>query len=204
MLDAIKHGLSHVVTFTGRDARQAFWYYVLFVYLLTTAINMVFVMPMTMQNVMMGVQQGIAQGQGQDPEATQAAVRAAMFGSMSDMMPKIVLLGMVIGIAMLLLLGAAFVRRLHDTNLSGLWALVPAGCQAASLLSMPGQLARMQEAMRTTDLNNPMAGLMMMRGWLGAGQLRWACASQRRGPTGSARPRLSPEPAYLLRAISAL
>ena len=64
----------------GRDARQAFWYYVLFLYLLTMAVSMVFIMPMMMQNMFAGIQQGIAQSQGpgQDPAAAQAAVQAVM------------------------------------------------------------------------------------------------------------------------------
>jgi hypothetical protein len=36
---------------------------------------------------------------------------------------------------------------------------------------MPSQLAAMQQAMQSTDLNNPMAGVLMMRGSMGAGQL---------------------------------
>lgn len=171
MLDAIKHGLGNLLNGNGRDARQAFWYYVLFIYLVTTAISMVFVMPMMIQGMMKGIQQGIAQGQGQDPAATQAAVQAVMMGSMSDLLPKMIWLTVAIGIIMLLSLAAAFVRRLHDSGLSGLWALVPAACQAVSIATMPSQLARMQQAMQTADLTNPAAGMLMMRGSMGAGQL---------------------------------
>lgn len=173
MLNAIKHGLASVLNGSGRDARQAFWYYVLFLYLVTMAVSMVFIMPIMMQNMFAGIQQGIAQGQaqGQDPAAAQAAVQAIMVDSMSEMMPKIVWMGVATGIGMLLLLAAAFVRRLHDSGLSGLWALVPAACQAFSVAAMPSQHAAMQEAMRTANLNNPMVGMSMMRGSMGAGQL---------------------------------
>ena len=175
MLDAIKHGLSHVVTFQGRDARQAFWYYVLFIYLVTTVISLVYVMPIMLQSMVAAMQQGIAQGQGQDPEAAKAAMEAAIMASTSEMMPKMVWMSMAVGIGMLLLLAAAFVRRLHDSGLSGLWALVPAACQAVSISTVPSQLAAMQAAMRTTDLNDPLAGMQMMRGSMGAGQLlAWA------------------------------
>ena len=47
MLKAIKHGLGNLLNFGGRDARQAFWYYVLFVYLVMTAISMIVIVPMT-------------------------------------------------------------------------------------------------------------------------------------------------------------
>ena len=171
MLDAIKHGLANLLNGNSRDARQAFWYYVLFIYLVTTAISMVFVLPVMMQSMVTAMRQGIAQGQGQDPEAAKAAVQAAMLGAMSDIIPKMIWMSVAVGIIMLLSLAAAFVRRLHDSGLSGLWALVPAACQAVSLATMPSQLARMQEAMQTADLNNPMLGMSMMRGSMGAGQL---------------------------------
>ncbi len=121
MLDAIKHGLGNLLNGNGRDARQAFWYYVLFIYLVTTALSMVFVLPMMMQSMVAGVQQGIAQGQGQDPEAAKAAVQVAMMGSMSEMMPKMIWMSVAVGVVMLLSLAAAFVRRLHDSGLSGHW-----------------------------------------------------------------------------------
>ena len=171
MLNAIKHGLGNLLNGNGRDARQAFWYYVLFIYLVTTVLSLVFVMPLMMQSMFAAMQQGIAQGQGQDPEVSKAAIQAAMMDSMSEIMPKMIWMSIAVGVVMLLSLAAAFVRRLHDSGLSGLWALVPAACQAVSLYTMPTQLARMQEAMHTADLNNPMAGMLMMRGSMGAGQL---------------------------------
>lgn len=49
MLDAIRHGLSNLLAFAGRDARQAFWYYVLFVYIVTTAISMCISLPVVLE-----------------------------------------------------------------------------------------------------------------------------------------------------------
>jgi hypothetical protein len=37
MLGAIKYNLSHLLDFSGRDARQTFWYYVLFLVMLDIA-----------------------------------------------------------------------------------------------------------------------------------------------------------------------
>ena len=140
-------------------------------YLLTAAISIVFVMPLMMQSMVAGMQQGIAQSQGQDPEAAKLAVQAAMVGSMSEIMPKMIWMSIAVGIVMLLTLAAAFVRRLHDSGLSGLWALIPAVCQAVSIATMPAQLAHIQQAMQTTDIANPLAGLSMMRGSFGLGPL---------------------------------
>lgn len=45
----------------------------------------------------------------------------------------------------LVLLAASTVRRLHDSDLSGWWALVPGGLQVAVLVLMPMQIAKMTE-----------------------------------------------------------
>jgi uncharacterized membrane protein YhaH (DUF805 family) len=171
MLDAIKHGLSGILNFAGRDSRQAFWYYVLFIYILTTAISMVVVLPVTIQSMIAGVQQGIEAGRGQDPVAAQAAVQASMMASMSEMIPAMMWVGVATGIIMLAGLGAAIVRRLHDSDLSGKWALVPAACQLVSIVTVPSQMARMQESMQTTDFSSPMASYTMMQGSFGLGPL---------------------------------
>ena len=39
MLDAIKHGLANLFNVSGRDARQAFWFYVLFIYIVIIALG---------------------------------------------------------------------------------------------------------------------------------------------------------------------
>ncbi len=175
MLDAIKHGLSNLFNPNGRDARQAFWYYVLFIYLLTMAISMVVIMPVTMQSVMTGVQQGIEAGRGQDPAAAQAAVQASMLTSMSQIFPAMMWVSMITGIIMLVGLGASFVRRLHDSGLSSYWALLPAACQIVSLAAVPSQLTRIQESIQSMDLRNPLAGFAMMQGSFGIGPLlAWA------------------------------
>ena len=45
MLDAIRHGLANLLNFSGRDARQTFWYYVLFVYVVTTVVTVLAMIP---------------------------------------------------------------------------------------------------------------------------------------------------------------
>ena len=171
MLDAIKHGLAGLVNFNGRDARQAFWYYVLFIYLLTMAISMVVVMPVMIQSMVSGIQRGIEASQGQDPAAAQAAVQSAMAAAMGDLFPAMMWVGIASGAIMLLGLGAAIVRRLHDSDLSGTWALIPAACQAFSIYAMPEQMAKVVENMQTVQFGKPTASYEMMQGSLGLGAL---------------------------------
>src|SRR5262245_11377819 len=142
MLAAIKHGLTSLTNFTGRDARQAFWYYVLFVYLITMAIGMVVSVPMTMQAMMTGVQQGIANAQAvnADDAATEAAMQAAIMQSMGGWMTALVWVGFATALIMFLGLAASLVRRLHDADMSGYWALLPGVLQAINIALIPQQL----------------------------------------------------------------
>ncbi len=172
MLDAIKHGLTNLFNGQGRDARQAFWFYVLFIYIVTTAISMAVSLPLTLESVFTGIQQGIAQGQGQqDPAVAQAAVQAAMAGSMGRMIPAMMWVSLIVGVIMLVGLAASLVRRLHDSDLSGWWALLPGACQVVSMASVPTMMNSMQHQMETMDYTNPMAGFSMVSGAFGVGPL---------------------------------
>jgi uncharacterized membrane protein YhaH (DUF805 family) len=48
---------------------------------------------------------------------------------------------------MLILLAASLVRRLHDSNLSGFWALIPAALHVGALAMIPGNMRRLTESM---------------------------------------------------------
>jgi uncharacterized membrane protein YhaH (DUF805 family) len=168
MLAAIKHGLGNLFNFQGRDARQAFWYYVLFVYLITMAIGMAVSIPMSTQAVMTGVQQGMANAGNPDRAAADAAAQAAIASSMHDYMPIMVGVGFVSAAILLVGLAAAIVRRLHDADLSGYWALLPLGLQAINLALIPAQLGKL-ETMVTAQFNDPLAAFKMYDGVTGLG-----------------------------------
>jgi uncharacterized membrane protein YhaH (DUF805 family) len=176
MLEAIKHGLGNLLNFHGRDARQAFWYYVLFVYLVTIAITMLVTIPMMAQAFMAAVRETIAAGQSSDPQAVQMQAQAAMMRSMSGMMSSVTTVSMVVNLAMLALLAAGFVRRLHDSDLSGLWAVIPGAMQLANVAIAPGLMQQMMASM-TQTMNHPgdgTAGIQAMQGSIGlASMLGW-------------------------------
>lgn len=171
MLKAIRHGLGNLLNGEGRDARQAFWYYVLFVYLVLMAISMVVVVPLTLQAIFTGIQQGIAAGQSGDPLAAQAATEAAVAGSMSDMMSTMLWMSVGSGVLMIALLGAALVRRLHDSDLSGYWALIPGATYLANLVFMPRMMQGMIDSMTQIGPGDPMAGMAAMQTSFGAASL---------------------------------
>jgi uncharacterized membrane protein YhaH (DUF805 family) len=174
MLNAIKHGLGNLLNFEGRDARQAFWYYVLFIYLVTMAISMVVVIPMTIQGFLTGIRQGIAAGQSGDPQAAQVATQAAIASSMGDMMSTTMWLSLASGAIMLAVLAAAFVRRLHDSGLSGLWALIPGAIQLANLVFAPRLMRGMIENMGRMMPGDPAAGMGAIQSSFGTALLGWA------------------------------
>jgi len=176
MFEAIKHGLGNLLNFSGRDARQAFWYYVLFVYLIMMAISMIVAVPMVLQGVMAGVQQGVAAGQSSDPLAAQKVAEAAITRTMTDTMVSMMWVGSATNLLMLLLLGASLVRRLHDSDLAGWWALIPGAMQAANLFLAPAMVQRMMERMSQIQAGDPAAGMRGMQSSMSAASLLGWCA----------------------------
>jgi uncharacterized membrane protein YhaH (DUF805 family) len=175
MLRAIKHGLGNLGNFAGRDARQAFWYYVLFLYIVTLAISMVVTVPIMIQGFLTGIREGINASQSNDPVAAQAAAQAAVANAMSGAISISMWLSLATGLVMLAGLAAAFVRRLHDSGLSGLWALIPAAIQLGNLVLAPMMVRQVMANIRHITPGDPAAGFRAMQGSVGAASLLgWA------------------------------
>ncbi|MDR2858055.1 MAG: DUF805 domain-containing protein [Novosphingobium sp.] len=177
MLEALRHGLRNLLNFQGRDARQAFWYYALLVYAAIVAVTMLFAVPMMVQAVMAAVRETVAAGPSQDPAAAQMQVQAAAIRSISGAISSLVAVSTVVNLLMLALLAASFVRRLHDANLSGLWALLPGTMQLVNIIITPGltrkAMATMDLAMSQTD--DPAAAFRAMQSSVQAASLLgWA------------------------------
>jgi len=173
MMNAIKHGLGNLANFQGRDARQAFWYYVLFLYLVTTILSMVVSIPMVVGTIVSSVNEGIAQAQAGniDDAAVEAAIQAKVGQNIADFMPQVVMVGLVSALVLLIGLAASLVRRIHDSDLAGTWALLPLGLQAINVALIPSQLGKLQEAMLQLQLGDPLVGMRMMEGSVGVGAL---------------------------------
>lgn len=141
MLGAIKYNLTHLLDFGGRDARQTFWYYVLFLVVLNFAVGMIVSIPLMIGAVGTAIEAAQA---GVDPQEAQALVTARM----ADAMGGTLWLSLVTNLAMALLVLAAFVRRLHDSDKSGWWALLPLAGLAVSTAVSIQVMGAMQEMMR--------------------------------------------------------
>ncbi|KPL67608.1 hypothetical protein SZ64_05475 [Erythrobacter sp. SG61-1L] len=169
MLDSIKYNLSHLASFSGRDARQTFWYYILFLVALRLVISMAVSVPMVismMQRAFVQAQAGVDED----------AMLTAMMQDMGGWMAMSVWVGVAVQLVTLALAAAAFVRRLHDSGRSGWWcalAIASGLAGAAVSISMIGQVQAMF-AMSAADpiafqqaameqRSNPLALL----GWIG-------------------------------------
>lgn len=139
MLGAVKYALSNLTNFQGRDARQTFWYWVLAVYIAIFAVSLVVTVPTMIAAIGEAVQTAM-----RNPE-NPAAMEAMMNDRISSMIGSTMWLSVATSAATLLLLAASTVRRLHDSDLSGWWALVPGGAQLAVLILMPAQISRMTQ-----------------------------------------------------------
>lgn len=143
MLGAIKYNLTHLLDFGGRDARQTFWFYVLFLVVLSVVAGIIVSIPLMASSI--GAAMNAAQA-----GASEQQIQAQVMGRMSGTLGTTVWISLAIRAATALLLLAAFVRRLHDSDKSGWWAVVPLAAQALSMLisiQIMGEVqALMQEA----------------------------------------------------------
>ncbi len=172
MLAAIKHNLANLFSFTGRDARQTFWYYVLFVYIVTTVVSMLAMIPAMVEMFTNIIDVARAGGSEQMAQQTVANSMSGLFGSVGWV-------SMVVGVLLIILLAASLVRRLHDSDMPGWWALAPAALQAIAIAMMPAQMARIVEAMADpAAMSDPTAmyraqGAAGLIGWVAIGLVIW-------------------------------
>jgi uncharacterized membrane protein YhaH (DUF805 family) len=140
MLGAIKYNLTHLLDFRGRDARQTFWYYVLFLVVLQFLASMMMTIPIMIRIFRTVFEQTQA---GAPPEVVQAQMQVQMGSIMGDMLWVSITLGVLFAALLL----AAFVRRLHDSDKSGWWAALAVAGQAAGLVVSIRVAGMMRELM---------------------------------------------------------
>lgn len=126
MLTAIKYNLAHLTDFTGRDARQTFWFYVLFLVIAQFAISMAISIPLT--GAMVG-DAFVATKQG----ATNADIQARIMDRVGGMMRASMWRSVVLSLIRSAMMAAAFTRRLHDSGKTGWIALATFAIQIIAL-----------------------------------------------------------------------
>ena len=161
MLGAIKHGLTNLFNVSGRDARQTFWYYVLFVMILRFVASLAISIPMMVSAFSSAITSAQA---GQDKDAMQAQMMGKMVESMDSMM----WIGIAIGVVTAVLLCASIARRLQDSDMSPLWVLLPGAVYLAALSQMPAQMEiakKMMTEMASKPQVNPYAAMSSQSGY---------------------------------------
>jgi len=153
MLTAIKHNLTHIADFTGREDRPTFWWYVLFLVIIEVVLGF-------------GVSLSMAAGgfsaayQAAQSGASQQDIQAEVLRQMSGNIGTVMWLSSGIKLVVTALMVSAFVRRLHDSNNSGWWAAVAVAVQVAAMglaLNMASQIQATMASMTGGDITPALA-----------------------------------------------
>jgi uncharacterized membrane protein YhaH (DUF805 family) len=170
MFEAIRYNLRNLGNFHGRDNRPTFWFYVLFIVIVQFIASMLISLPLMGGMAMEGYNAATSGSDGADLEM-------AMLARMGGWMRTTMWLSVLLNLAVLALLVAAFTRRLHDSNHSGLWCALAAAIQIISALVgmwMIGEVVSLLEVVRTaedyqavTQQQAKMAGMGLI-GWIPA------------------------------------
>lgn len=168
MLASIRYNFAHLFDFAGRDARQTFWFWMLFVFVLNIAASMLISVPATFGAI--GSAMDAARSGGD-----QTAVQAAVMARMSDMIRTMVLVSIGIGLVNVVLVAAALVRRLHDSGKPGVWAVAIGALYVVSLVAAYQQIGAMQSAMAHAAAGGSPGDMMAFQRTTGLrGLLGWA------------------------------
>jgi uncharacterized membrane protein YhaH (DUF805 family) len=132
---SLGHNLARLLDFSGRESRRLFWPYALIVFVAGMVANLLLILPVivaAMQRTFLYLKQH-PEGFPQPAPGAPARLPPEL---MPDMGPVMVGMG-VVGLLTLLLLAAAIVRRLHDRDRTGWWAMLPVPFQLAAFVTGP-------------------------------------------------------------------
>ena len=151
---AIRHGFANLTNFSGRDSRSLFWWWVLFVVLITFGLSMVSGIVFTAGS-MGSAFQSAADG------VDQAQVEAEMMRNMAGNLGTQTWIGVAVSLLGLALLIASFVRRLRDAGLPPIIAIVPVATTLFSAyvsVSAVGELSELMASGNVTAMEEAAQG----------------------------------------------
>lgn len=165
MGDAIKHCFANLSNFDGRDTRSTFWWWVLAIVIFNFGLSMISGLVFTMSS-MTGAFQSISAG------AEQEQIHAEMMQAMAGSLSIQTWIGVAISILSLLLLLAAFVRRLNDAGLPRLIAAIPVIATLVGSyfsITIVGELAEVMASGDLEAINEMSASASLWSGvsWIG-------------------------------------
>lgn len=168
MFGSIKYALANLANFNGRDSRQTFWFWVLAVVIVRFLSGMLVSAPLTMK-MMSATMSAVEGGSAEDPVAMQKLVMDIVISEL----PRMIWIGIAVGVVTMLLLVASLVRRLHDSDMPGWLVLIPGGIYAAVLARMPAQIDVAVEMLRSMKPGTPPDMATMMQGQGAMALLSW-------------------------------
>jgi uncharacterized membrane protein YhaH (DUF805 family) len=162
MLAALRYHFGHLLDFSGRDARQTFWYWFLFLFIVNMAAGFAMTIPL-MAKTMASAFEVARTG-------NQAAMQAVVVDQIAGSMAPMVELSIALGVANLALMAAAFVRRLHDSGRSGVWAALAGAIYAGTLAlswTRIGEMTRMVHDAAANPQGVQAMAIQARMGWQG-------------------------------------
>ena len=155
MLNSIKYNLAHLTDASGRDARQTFWFYMLFLFLVQFVVGMVASIPIYFQ-IFTSVFEAASSGNMDEGQLT-----ADMVGGIVDTLKTQMWISAILTVITTGLFVASFVRRLHDAGFAGWIAAVPVATQLFSAYYMIVSFDLVVEITQEAMIN-PAAGNQMV------------------------------------------
>ncbi len=108
---AIKHGFKNLTNFHGRARRSEFWWFYLFMFLVSFVLSFVALIPMFASLSTLGPEDVDDNG----------TIADAKLSELMQGLGQTIVIAMILGAITYLLLLAIWVRRLHDAGYSGHW-----------------------------------------------------------------------------------
>ena len=120
---SLGHNLRHLADFSGRDTPGQFWPWAIFLFLLSMAAGLLLFVPV-LADMFVRIERYLREHPEGFPEQPGGAPATLPPELMPDMSAMLVPMA-VVNLLFAMLLAAAVVRRLHDRDWSGWWALLP-------------------------------------------------------------------------------
>ena len=164
ILTSIGYNLARLLAFSGRESRRLYWPYAITVFLAGMVAGLVLMVP-----VMMDMWSHMVAYIQQHPEGLPKPAPGQPPVLPRELMPDFGQLRVPLGIlnlVSLFLYAAATVRRLHDRDRAGWWALLPVPFQVAGFLAGPAALRAMTEGGGAPSLLSALSGINSLLYWL--------------------------------------
>jgi uncharacterized membrane protein YhaH (DUF805 family) len=136
----ILYSFRNLARFSGRDRRDQFWPYAIFLFIVQNIVSMTAMIPVmhsVMSKTFYFTQQHLTAGGTRLRGADQKEFVQMMEGIFSDMQSLLMVTTPVLTGLFIVFIAAAAARRLHDRGKSGFWGLMPVPLAGFGVVLMP-------------------------------------------------------------------